>query len=148
MDTMNTMETMEVKDIILNLKLISKIKQNEKMSVVDKVLKVDTRFLQPIFRWYTSDNRTDTIAFIERVVNSALHHSIDENRSSAHSYEEDAIQKELTTALHGLDHLSATYKLDNLIVSKIDILKDKIVRRTKITWLTQPDNQVENEQNS
>lgn len=140
------METMEVKDIILNLKLISKIKQNEKMSVVDKVLKVDTRFLQPIFRWYTSDNRTDTIAFIERVVNSALEYSIDENRSSVHSYEEDVIQKELTTALQGLDHLSATYKLDNLIVSKIDILKDKILRRTKITWLTQPENQINNEQ--
>jgi hypothetical protein len=140
------METMEVKDIILNLKLISKIKQNEKMSVVDKVLKVDTRFLQPIFRWYTSDNRTDTIAFIERVVNSALEYSIDENRSSVYSYEEDAIQKELTTALQGLDHLSATYKLDNLIVSKIDILKDKILRRTKITWLTQPENQINNEQ--
>jgi hypothetical protein len=143
---MMNMETMEVKDIILNLKLISKIKQNEKMSVVDKVLKVDTRFLQPIFRWYTSDNRTDTIAFIERVVNSALEYSIDENRSSVHSYEEDVIQKELTTALQGLDHLSATYKLDNLIVSKIDILKDKILRRTKITWLTQPENQINNEQ--
>lgn len=143
---MMNMETMEVKDIILNLKLISKIKQNEKMSVVDKVLKVDTRFLQPIFRWYTSDNRTDTIAFIERVVNSALEYSIGENRSSVHSYEEDAIQKELTTALQGLDHLSATYKLDNLIVSKIDILKDKILRRTKITWLTQPENQINNEQ--
>ena len=52
---MRKTDTMEVNDIILNLKLISKIKQNEKMSVVDKVLKVDTRFIQPIFRWYTSE---------------------------------------------------------------------------------------------
>jgi|TARA_B110000093_G_scaffold182769_1_gene230349 hypothetical protein len=122
---MRKTDTMEVNDIILNLKLISKIKQNEKMSVVDKVLKVDTRFIQPIFRWYTSDNRTDTITFIERVINTAL----------IAADEEDAIQKDFPSVLHGLDNLSATYKLDNLIVSKIDILKDKIVRQCKVTVL-------------
>ena len=133
---MRKTDTMEVNDIILNLKLISKIKQNEKMSVVDKVLKVDTRFIQPIFRWYTSDNRTDTITFIERVINTAL----------IAAYEEDAIQKEFSSVLHGLDNLSATYKLDNLIVSKIDILKDKIVRQCKVTVLMTQQQQQQQQQ--
>jgi hypothetical protein len=43
-------------------------------------------------------------------------------------YTKDTIKDELLNTLPGLDHLSATYKLDNLVVVRIDLIKDKINR--------------------
>ena len=37
-------------------------------------------------------------------------------------------KKELLNTLSGLDNLSATYKQDNVLISKIDIFKEKITR--------------------
>lgn len=118
-------DPLKLEEIVLNLKLISKIKQNDKMIVINKILKVDTRPLQSVWRWYTSDNRTDTIFFIEFVINSALDNV---SLSKDGVYDENTIKKELLNILSGLDNLGATYKLDNLIVSKIDIMKEKINR--------------------
>ena len=122
---MTDCEPLKIYEVILNLKLISKIKQNEKMVVINKILRVDQRPFQTIFRWYTADNRLDTLHFIEFVVNSAFHclDSSDDN-----VYKDDVIKKELLNILAGLDNLKATYKLDTFIVSKIDILNEKITR--------------------
>lgn len=118
-------DPLKLEEIVLNLKLISKIKQNDKMMVINKTLKVDARPLQSVWRWYTSDNRTDTIFFIEFVINSALDNV---SLSNDGVYDENTIKKELLNILSGLDNLGATYKLDNLVVSKIDIMKEKINR--------------------
>ena len=58
-----------VEETILNLKMISKIKQNDKLIIVNKILHVDNRILQPVFRWYSADNRYDTINFITDIIN-------------------------------------------------------------------------------
>lgn len=122
---MTDCEPLKIYEVILNLKLISKIKQNEKMVVINKILRVDQRPFQTIFRWYTADNRLDTLHFIEFVVNSAFS-CLDSSDDTV--YKDDVIKKELLNILTGLDNLKATYKLDNFIVSKIDILNEKIIR--------------------
>ena len=119
-------EDINVDEIILNLKMISKIKQNNKMIIVNGVISVDVRVLQPLLRWYTSDTREDTIAFITNIINSALSLVGGEQRLSNHIYDKDTIKQELMNTIQGLDNLSATYKIDNLMVSKIDILREKI----------------------
>ena len=119
-------EDINVDEIILNLKMISKIKQNNKMIIVNGVISVDVRVLQPLLRWYTSDTREDTIAFITNIINSALSLVGGEQRLSNHIYDKDTIKQELLSTMQGLDNLSATYKIDNLMVSKIDILREKI----------------------
>lgn len=112
-----------VEETILNLKMISKIKQNDKLIIVNKILHVDNRYLQPVFRWYSADNRYDTIDFITHVINEGIEFS----RTLEHPiFNVDTIKEELTNAINGLDKLSATYKLDNLVIAKIDILKEKI----------------------
>lgn len=112
-----------VEETILNLKMISKIKQNDKLIIVNKILHVDNRYLQPVFRWYSADNRYDTIDFITNVINEGIEFS----RTLEHPiFNVDTIKEELTNAINGLDKLSATYKLDNLVIAKIDILKEKI----------------------
>ena len=112
-----------VEETILNLKMISKIKQNDKLIIVNKILHVDNRILQPVFRWYSADNRYDTINFITYVINEVIEFS----RTLEHPiFNVDTIKEELLNATNGLDNLSATYKLDNLVIAKIDILKEKI----------------------
>lgn len=96
------------------------------MIIVNGVISVDVRVLQPLLRWYTSDTREDTIAFITNIINSALSLVGGEQRLSNHIYDKDTIKQELLSTMQGLDNLSATYKIDNLMVSKIDILREKI----------------------
>jgi hypothetical protein len=117
-------EHLHIEEIVLNLKLIAKIKQNDKMVVINKIIQVDNRVLQPLRRWYTSDNRYDTIHFIDTVVNKALDYM--DTNTTDQVYNPEALRKELLSSLGGLDHLGATYKIDNLMSSKIDILKGKI----------------------
>ena len=97
-------DPLKLEEIVLNLKLISKIKQNDKMMVINKTLKVDARPLQSVWRWYTSDNRTDTIFFIEFVINSALDNV---SLSKDGVYDENTIKKELLNILSGLDNLGS-----------------------------------------
>ena len=116
-------EDTEIEDVILNLKMISKIKQNNKLVIINKTLHVDQRLLQPVFRWYTADNRYDTLSFITTVINHALENTLHIKHPV---FDVDKMKEELLSTIQGLENLSATYKLDNLIVSKIDILIDKI----------------------
>uniref|UniRef100_A0A6C0CM16 Uncharacterized protein n=1 Tax=viral metagenome TaxID=1070528 RepID=A0A6C0CM16_9ZZZZ len=116
-------EDTELEDVILNLKMISKIKQNNKLVIINKTLHVDQRLLQPVFRWYTADNRYDTVNFITSVINHALDNTLHVKHPV---FDVDKMKEELLSTIQGLENLSATYKLDNLIVSKIDILIDKI----------------------
>ena len=117
---MDEYDNLKLDEIILNLKLISKIKQNEKMMIINKVLKVDNRPLNSLWRWYQSINRDETINFIEFVINSGIDNL---NEVDGHLF-----KKELLNTLSGLDNLSATYKQDNVLISKIDIFKEKITR--------------------
>lgn len=114
-----------IEDVVLNLKLISKIKQNDKMIIVNKIIRVDNRLIQPVLRWYTSDNRIETLQFIEILINKALD-NISNGVKEDSVYTTDLIKKELINSLIGLENLNATYKNDIYISSKIDLLKDKI----------------------
>ena len=77
---MEELQIDKLEDVILNLKLISKIKQNDKMIVVNKIIQVDNRFLQPIFRWYTSDNRAETFNFITLIINKGTENLLSEKK--------------------------------------------------------------------
>jgi hypothetical protein len=118
-------DTLSIDDIVLNLKMISKIKQNDKLVVINKILNVDCRLALPLRRWYTADNREDTMNFISVVIHRALEMMED---TEDVVYTKDTIKDELLNTLPGLDNLSATYKLDNLVVVRIDLIKDKINR--------------------
>jgi len=122
---MEELQIEKLEDVILNLKLISKIKQNDKMIVVNKVIQVDHRLFQPLFRWYTSDNRSETFNFITLIINKGIENLSSEKKEDV-IYSKDFIKKELLNCLEGLENLGATYKNDILISSKIDLLKDKI----------------------
>ena len=115
------LDLLTIDELILNLKLISKIKHNDKMIVIDKVIQTDQRLLQPIRRWWTSDTREDTVNYVELVINQTIQYLNINN-------DNESILKELPLTIRGLDNLKSTYKADQLFKSKIDILKEKITR--------------------
>ena len=118
-------ENINVEDILVNLKIISKIKQDEKMTIQNNILVADTRLAQPIMRWYHANNRTDTLRFISIIINNAI--EFIKNSTVNHSiFNQELFKQELTNTLIGLDNLSATYKLDNLIKARIELLQTKI----------------------
>lgn len=121
--TMMMDDEINTEDIILNLKMIAKIKQNDKMIVINGIIGIDNRLAQPLRRWYTADNRDHTITFITNVVNVALFLC---NNIDGQICDKDTIKNELQGIIPGLDNMSATYKTDNLMVAKIELLKDKI----------------------
>ncbi len=115
------LDLLTIDELILNLKLISKIKHNDKMIVIDKVIQTDQRLLQPIRRWWTSDTREDTVNYVELIINQTIQYLNIKN-------DNESILKELPLTIRGLDNLKSTYKADQLFKSKIDILKEKITR--------------------
>ena len=115
------LDLLTIDELILNLKLISKIKHNDKMIVIDKVIQTDQRLLQPIRRWWTSDTREDTVNYVELIINQTIQYLNINN-------DNESILNELPLTIRGLDNLKSTYKADQLFKSKIDILKEKITR--------------------
>lgn len=118
------LKNLKIEEIILNLKMIAKIKQNDKMFIVNKIIHVDNRPFPGVRRWLTADGRTDTIFFIELVIERTFEYMNKDIDNEV--FDTQNIRKELLNIVQGLDNLSATYKLDNLVISKIDILKEKI----------------------
>jgi hypothetical protein len=121
-----------IEEVILNVKMISKIKQDEKMVVQNKILNVDSRSFSSVRRWWTSDSREDTIYFIIIIMNKAFDYLSDESYDE-NIYTKSAIMKELCNSIPGLENLGATYKLDNLLISKIDIIKEKIYKYCSVS---------------
>ena len=105
-------------DIIINLKIISKIKENDKMIVNNRTMTVDTRNIIGLRRWWSSDSREITIEYITKVLQQTFIYLKNNDNLN--------VKQELKNALTGLDNLRTTYRLDNVISSKIDILVDKI----------------------
>ncbi|VBB17845.1 hypothetical protein YASMINEVIRUS_308 [Yasminevirus sp. GU-2018] len=62
-------------DVQINLRLLSDIKEGEKIMIVEgRWMKVDQRYVQSVRRWWTEDSRDRTLSFIEHVITSAKEH--------------------------------------------------------------------------
>ena len=124
--TINTESNLNIETVVLNLKLISKIKQSEKLIIDNKIIKVDVRVLQNIRRWFTSDGRDESIDYVEFIINETIAYinSLSDDHNLV--YSKKKLIEELSNIINGLDNLKSTYKIDNIITSRIDILKEKI----------------------
>ena len=147
-----------VESILTNLKIISNLKPNDKLTIKDNILVIDQPYYyQGVTRWWNQDSRTGTMAELEKIVNdtftiidniytselqSKTGSSIDNNfyykRSIPESYFKNensqqlqSFSSELSNAIKGLQNLKLTYKNDISICSKIDVMIEKITIRIK-----------------
>ena len=166
-DTNNTNDTNDSKDdknikdkinsetsldsLLLDLKIISNIKEFDKISIKENI-EIDTpHFLQSVSRKINGDSRERTIKYISEVINNIFtildellkKEMKTELTSSQHYYSKkekynfksetvsiyQTISQNLTESIAGLQNLKITYLNDITTTAKIDMLIIKIQNR-------------------
>ena len=133
----------QIEDNLLNLKIISKIKENDKLSSQEKIIKIDPpSILQGVYRWMNSEGRSITLDKLTEIVNNSMditegllkrekdlkeNEYLDLQENNSQIFQTFII--ELTNSLLGLENLKKTYCNDINIMSQLDILLKKITTR-------------------
>ena len=147
-----------VNKILTNLKILARIKTDNKLSFAEGQFVIDEwNYSQPIRRWWTKESRRQTIECLDDFVSNlfSLIDNIydaemkrDDNTitnsyyiaSSALKFKEEnstmllTFVKEIQNAITGLNNLKQTYKLDISTVSSLEMIIEKLnVRAKKVT---------------
>ena len=120
----------ELDNIVLNLKILSKLKENYKLNVNDKNLSIDSSYIPSITRYFSDDSRNGTIIFLEnldKLIKNKIEKIVEENSNNnmfLNSKENILLQisHNLTMSLVGLNNLIKTYNNDELITSKLEMV--------------------------
>ena len=117
-----------LEDVFINLRLISKINQGEKLLQNDKHLNIDTSYFQLITRWIRKAGRTESIGFIQKVLTKAFEFSdiLIKEKTDESAQKLLRLNIDLKNSLEGLTNLKITYMFDKLIQSEIDVMIDNI----------------------
>ena len=132
--------------ILLNLKIISQIKENEKLNINIDQLSIDNSKCQFFTRAYYGNSRENTTIMLESIINNALlstdkilldavsnENIIDDKRDEI--LREDPSQLlhryllEMSNSIKGLENLKVTYRDDVSVKSKLDLIIEKIKTR-------------------
>lgn len=126
-------DNLTYEDIQVNLRLLSDLKEAEKLMIDGKFITVDQRYLQNVRRWLSCDSRHRSILFIDHVVNETqryckdLVNLIGKNVHHKENMEKLlGLQALLNGSLIGLGRLASTYKDDKLNRARLDTIQDKI----------------------
>ena len=142
----------KVNNNILNLKIISSLNKDDKLAIntENKDMSIESNdFTQSIRRWWNSQSRTQSIDQIESVINESFQITDtifeEENNSDVEICDiKDNFKEEKSSILHrflidltgvkrGLDNLKLTYNDDVKIISRINVLQERIgIRITKL----------------
>jgi len=153
----------KVTQVITNLKILAKIKTNNKLTYNDEQFVIDEwNYSQPVRRWWTKESRTNTLKKLEdfvedlfNIIGQIYNNEVsDDSRNDVeNSYyapkanitfqsENSSILLSFVTemqgAIIGLNNLKHTYKHDITTVSSLEMIIEKInVRVKKITNIMQ-----------
>ena len=139
----NLLAKSRIEDNLLNLKIISKIKENDKLSSQEKIIKIDPpSLLQGVYRWMNAEGRSITMEKLTDIINESMlitegllkrekelkeNEYLDLQENNSQIFQNFII--ELTNSLLGLENLKKTYYEDINIMSQLDILLRKITTR-------------------
>jgi hypothetical protein len=128
----------EYDEVVVNLGVISALKEYQRLYINGKYIHIDTRYAQGIIRGWYGDGRDTTINFIQRIVESArlysqeLINTLLDGENVDIKSKLDALTGKLQTTIQGLRSLQITYAEDQVSKSKIDnIIDNKIAQLTK-----------------
>ena len=146
---MNTDMENKINSNILNLKIISSLNKDDKLAINDNEIFIEANdFSQAIRRWWNSQSRSQSLDQIESVINDSFNITdvifeeesnnmeIREENESFREENSSVLQRyliELKGVNRGLDNLKLTYNDDVTIISRINILQERInIRTTKL----------------
>lgn len=121
-------------DVQINLRLLSDVKEGEKLMVIDgKCITVDQRYIQSFRRYWTADSRERTLRFINHLIdtakqycnNAVLKIKSEENRQ-INLEKLINIQSLLRSASTGLGRMATTYAEDKRNLATIETYKSTI----------------------
>ena len=152
-DTLDLINTLNIDQVFINLKIFSKIKKHDKLCFSGNSLEIDNRYAAFFRRWFSSDDRSKSIDYINAIIKRVFA-IVDETYSNEKTKESKTINNqsspfkeensnllqrfsiELTNTMTGLDFLKKTDDDDSLIKSNLDLIMDKIkIRIDKINKL-------------
>jgi hypothetical protein len=141
----------KIDNTILNLKIISKIKENDKLNSNKDIIEINQpHILQGIERWYFNESRGVTIEKLNKicentfeitdellenekmnncnsVINMTNSKKIHLNENNNQIFQ--SFIYEMTNSLLGLENLKKTYSNDILISSQLDLILKKMNTR-------------------
>ena len=116
----------EADQILLNLKMIAKVRQHEKISTRNSVAVVEKNSLvQGLWRWVYGEKRKLNLQYLTQVF----------ERSFAYLQIHPAdfrVMTEIRNATQGLQNLKTTYEDDPLTVARIQVLIDNIESKMSV----------------
>jgi hypothetical protein len=131
-------------NILVNLKIISKIAPNNKLKLIHNTTTIEKEGIASwLLRWYNGDSREKTVNFIKVVLADAINMTNDimnstyiNNKNRRTTYEETEYTKSLSTLFliknemnnskSGIINLQKTYELDIQIISQLEVVMNKI----------------------
>lgn len=129
-ETNHNLINYDIDNILLNLKMLSQIKANDKLFTDDGQIKIDTpTIMQGITRWMNDYSRTKTMDDLDHLINKTLEY-VNENIKKVERTEEDnrncqKILVEVSKSLTGIQNLKITYNDDTFIQSRLDVINEK-----------------------
>lgn len=122
-----------VDQILTSLKIISMIKEGQKVCVRNGLLSLEpesTGIRVAMRRWIHNDSRHNTLAYIKNVVNNAL------DVCKIHSNNETIfkIKNALSECVTGLGSLAVTYETDVPIVATLQVMQARIQSNLEHTY--------------
>ena len=124
----NEFDILNYDDVILNLKILSKIKEKEKLIISNKLFNIDKRYGQFIVRYLNDDNRQDTLKHLNLILLHAFK-IIDDRKYN--NEQKKSLVEDLKKGISGLSCLKFTYKDDEVLCSQLDLLISKIKDKIK-----------------
>jgi len=130
-------------DIILDLKILSKLKKDEKLLIYNNKLMIDTSYLKSISRIFNRNSRDNTISYLENLdikLNKEIENSVltlNGSMSNTNYLKEDPskilinLNLDLNLCLVGLNNLIHTYTYDEVVKSRLEILINNIGLKTR-----------------
>ena len=129
--SINKNKVLSLDSLILNLKIISKLKPGYKLSVKDNnEIYIDTSYLQYIYRLFNDNSRDTTIKFLETLdtqITTKIEEIVQTNNNNnmfLNSKENILLNlsHNLNLSLVGLNNLINTYSTDEYTIAKIELI--------------------------
>ena len=119
-----------VDQILTSLKIISMIKEGQKVCVRNGLLSLENKSsgIRVAFRrWVNNDNRNTTISYVKNVINNAL------DIINIHTDQKTIlkIKRSLIECITGLSRLAVTYDSDAGVTATISVMQDRIRTNTE-----------------
>ncbi len=113
----------EKDELIINLKVLSKLDKNNKLTTKEKFLNLQSSYLLPeaISRWWNGDNRDESLKFLDNLATKSIKFLKENN---------DLLQN-IKESLVGLENLKDTYSKCTQTNARLDVIIEKINKGIK-----------------